>query len=101
LTFLAENTDKESQDYKKIKNREKVIRLFVKFLSESVHKMHICKEFKITVVQTTIDEGMRLDCFDTKSGYLGFLDGVYSFKENRLLKCEESEDFFMFQIVLC
>jgi hypothetical protein len=67
------------------------LRSFVKYLSGSVHKMHIPKEFKTNAIEITKREGLRLDSFDIKSGYLGFKDGVYSFKENRLLKSEESE----------
>lgn len=78
-----------------VASRLALLRKLVEKLENEGFASSVASVFIRKAAKRTADEGFPRDQFDSVSGYIGFRDGVYTFKDNRLLTSEEATPLYV------
>lgn len=96
------NHQAQNKDDDKIKGTDLVIdniKSFLCKLGETASRHNIIKEIICIATQRTTDMGITLKTFDTQPYCIGFTDGVYDFKQKRLITGYEAQKYYITRTV--
>jgi P4 family phage/plasmid primase-like protien len=107
LQYIIKNDDKVSEDVKdkatvdlaKVFNALAVHNKICEKLGDAPYQSNIIKILTHKNSLDTIENELKYEMFGFQKGYIGFNDGVYSFKEKRLLTKAEAIPLYITQSV--